>query len=97
MMIGIDVPHRSAARWLFVPFAVLTSKMAHTLSISFGCLAVQAVKQTTVTIREPKTLIDRVLIALHRFEAKRPTAQADPIMHHYLQRGTGTLKLLSPS
>ena len=74
MMIGTDVPHRSAARWLSLYHLRCSPKMAHTLSISLGCLAMkpQAVKQTTVT---KGTQNARVFIALHRFEAKmRPAA-----------------------
>ena len=34
MMIGTDVPHRSAARWLSVPLAVLTKNGAHVIDIA---------------------------------------------------------------
>ena len=76
MMIGIDVPHRSAARWLSLYHLRCSPNMAHTLSISLGCLAVQAVTQTTIT---KETQNARTLITHHRFEAKRPTALAGPL------------------
>ena len=91
MMIGIDVPQRLAARWLSLYHLRCSPKMEHTLSMSLGCLAVQADKQTTIT---KGTQNARVLIALHRFQAKRQAALADPLMRRAQAQAH---RVLSPS
>ena len=83
-------PAVGGALAFLVPLAVL-SKMEHTLSMSLGCLVVQAVKQTTIT---KGTQNARVLIALHRFEAKRQAALADPSMRRAQAQAH---RVLSPS